>query len=440
VVTRDQPERVDRLLGRLLAEVTRRQQLLAALGASSLGEQRAAAEPADRLPWMVLMLDRWEGFTAAFESYDLGRPVETAMRLLREGPAVGLRAVVTSDRSGLVGQVSTVFDERLVLRLADANDWSLAGIAVRDVPGRLPPGRGLYVSNRSDLRAAPASAGGALECQVALLDPDAAGPAQTAALASLGRQAAARHDGALRARGTPLPRAQRPMRVDALPPRVTAAEAHGLEPGFSPPSHLWALVGAGGDELAPVGADLLACSPGFVVAGAPRSGRSTVLAVMTRSLTGHGVPVVLLTPRRSPLRNLAALPGVLGVLGGDDPPERLRELSGDEERYVVLVDDAELLHDTPLGTELEGVVRHARDGEHAVVAAGTTDLLAAQYRGFVVELRRGRSGLLLSPQGLPHEGDLLGVRLPRAATAGPVGRGLLVLGGLVIPVQAALPE
>jgi DNA segregation ATPase FtsK/SpoIIIE, S-DNA-T family len=421
VVTRDQPERVDRLLGRLLAEVTRRQQLLAVQGASSLAEQRAAAAPEERLPWMVLLLDRWEGFTAAFESYDLGRLVEVALRLLREGPAVGLRAVVTSDRSGMVGQVSTVFDDRFVLRLADPNDWSLAGVPVKEVPGSLPPGRGLSVR----------ASEGFLECQLALLDRDPAGPAQTAALQALGRAAAARTG--------ILPAVQRPMRVDALPARVTAVEARRLAPdAVTPP--LWALVGVGGDELAPVGPDLLACSPGFVVAGPPRSGRSTVLTTMTRWLTEHGTPVVLLTPRRSPLRNLASLAGVLGVLGADDPPDRIGELVGGLERYVVLADDAELLQDTPLGNELDNVVRQARDGEHAVVAAGTADVLSSQYRGFVVEIRRSRSGLLLAPTGAPNEGDLFGVRLPRGGGGGPVGRGLLILGGTVTPVQAALPD
>ena len=56
-----------------------------------------------------------------------------------------------------------------------------------------------------------------------------------------------------------------------------------------------------------------------------------------------------------------------------------------------------------------------------------------------VDVRRSRSGLLLSPQS-QGDGDLLGVRLPRNMVAGPLGRGLLVVNGAVTPVQAALPE
>jgi S-DNA-T family DNA segregation ATPase FtsK/SpoIIIE len=421
IVGRDQPERVDRLLGRLLAEVSRRQQLLAEQGASSLAEQRAAAPQGARLPWMVLLLDRWEGFTAAFESYDLGRLVETMLRLLREGPAVGLRAVVSSDASGFVGQVSTVFEERLLLRFADPDDWGRAGIPSRDVPRTMPPGRALLPT-----------AAGLLEAQVALLDPDPSGPAQVAALQAIGRAAAERHRA--------VPRSLRPLRVDALPPRVTAAEALRLDPDLVPPSPLWALIGAGGDALGPVGVDLLQTSPGFVIAGPPRSGRSTVLETMTRWLAARGVPLALVTPRRSPLRALATLEGVLGVLGtGSEDVELLDKLLDGLDRHVVLVDDAELLPDTSMGDRLEGLARSARDADHAVVAAGTTDDLGSQYRGFVVDLRRSRSGLLISPRS-PGDGDLLGARLPRNMAAGPPGRGLLVLNGTVTLVQAALPD
>jgi S-DNA-T family DNA segregation ATPase FtsK/SpoIIIE len=419
IVGREQPERVDRLLGRLLAEVSRRQQLLAEQGASSLAEQRAGAAPAERLPWMVLLLDRWEGFMAAFEDYDLGRLVDAVLRLLREGPAVGLRAVVTSDASGFVGQVSAAFEQRLVLRFADPDDWSRAGIPAREVPSAMPPGRGLL----------PAATG-VLEVQVGLLDRDPSGPAQVAALQALAAAAAERH--------AALPRGRRPLRVDALPVRVTAAEALALDPELRPPSPLWALLGAGGDALGPVGVDLLQTSPGFVVGGPPRSGRSTVLETMARSLTGRGISVVLVTPRRSPLRELA-LPGMLGVVGADDEADLLGKLLDGVGRYVVLVDDAELLLDTPLDDRLGRVVRAARDADQAVVAAGTTGDLASQYRGFVVDVRRSRSGLLLSPQS-QGDGDLLGVRLPRNMIPGPLGRGLLVLGGAVTPVQAALPD
>src|SRR3954470_8401092 len=129
---------------------------------------------------MLLMLDRWEGFVAAFENYDYGRLIDTVLRLLREGAAVGLRAVFTGDRSGLGGQVSTVFDDRLILRMSDPNDYNYAGINERHVPSEMPAGRVLESVGTSgtSLR----------ESQIALLTADPSGTAQIATLQRLARE------------------------------------------------------------------------------------------------------------------------------------------------------------------------------------------------------------------------------------------------------------
>jgi S-DNA-T family DNA segregation ATPase FtsK/SpoIIIE len=513
VVTRDQLDRVDRLLARLRAEVGRRQQLLAEAGYASLAEARAAAyanitthwptvdgnarpayggaHPADatsartadgtsaaqavphaavhaapqaasgagepmsrgaggnhtsggeaaahgeaeraaelRLPWLVVLLDRWEGYVAAFENYDYGRLLDAFLQLLREGPAVGLRAVVTADRSGLLGQISTVFEDRLILRLADSGDYGLAGLPVKGLPSSIPPGRALGAAEQ-----------GIVESQIALLDADPAGPAQVAALQALARLA-------------PPPELHRPLRVDALPTRITAAQAMELDPAFEPPSPLWALIGTGGDALAPLGLDLLGQGPAAVIAGPARSGRSSCLLTAARSLLQRGTPVLVVTPRRSPLRDLAGSPGVLAVLDGNarsvagetgdgfgglpGAKDPLALVNG-HERYVVIVDDAELLSpESMLGLAVEEMLRGARDGEHGLVVAGTTGDLATAYRGFTAEARKARTGVLLSVQS-PADGDLFNVRLPRGAVGGPPGRGLLVISGTVTPLQAALP-
>ncbi|MEW9527017.1 FtsK/SpoIIIE domain-containing protein [Microbispora sp. NPDC049125] len=455
VVTRDQLDRVERLLARLRAEVGRRQHLLAAAGYASLAEARAAArasratEGVGRLPWLVLMVDRWEGYVAAFENYDYGRLIDALLQLLREGPAVGLRAVVTSDRSGLLGQISTVFDDRLVLRLADPADYGLAGLPLRHLPGTMPPGRALSIGEN-----------GLIESQIALLPGDASGPGQVAALQELGRTATARFGG----EGTRGVREERrggwawpsepPLRVDALPMRITAEQALDLEPSFEPPSGLWTLLGAGGDSLTPLGIDLLGQGPAAVVAGPPRSGRSTCLLTAARSVLQRGVPVLVVTPRRSPLRELAGSPGVLAVLdgnarsvtggGADDfgglpgAHDPLALVVG-QGRFLVVVDDAELISpDSPLGLALDEILRTGRDGEHGLLIAGTTGDLATAYRGFAAEARKARTGLLLSVQS-PADGDLFTVRLPRGAVGGPPGRGLLVIAGAVTPIQAAVP-
>ncbi|GAA0596225.1 FtsK/SpoIIIE domain-containing protein [Actinomadura livida] len=446
VVARDRPGRCERLLAALTAEVARRHRLLAEAGFASLAEQRAAVAATDRLPWMVLLLDRWDGFLGAFEHHDHGRLVEQVVRLLREGAAVGLRAVFTGDRSGLGGQISTVFDRRLLLRMADPNDYAYGGLRDRQVPAAMPPGRALE----------PAAAGSPPRVsQIGVLGDDASGAAQAAVLQEIARACVSRYGR--------LPRRQRPLRVDELPVRVTYREAMSLDPDFLAPSALWALVGVGGDTLAPTGVDLLAEGPGLTVAGPPRSGRSTTLRTIAHSLldpaVGGGlVPVVLVTPRRSPLRLLSGHPGVLGVLTRDSGAADLAEAIGDEHRYAVIVDDAELLREGQGGEELGGalrdVLRTARDGEHAVVIAGTTAELArghgdsrhrdsrhgdSRHRDFVSDVARSRSGVLLSVES-PEDGAVLGLALPRnTPPGGPTGRGVLVAAGRTAQIQVALP-
>lgn len=397
-----------------------RQRLLAMEGASSTAEQRASAAPEDRLPWMVLLLDSWEGFASTFENYNYGSLLEAAQRIFREGSAVGLKVVMTADRSGLSGHVSSAFADRLVMRFADPSDYATAGLQPREVPKNMPPGRALRITDT-----------GVNETQIGLLAEDPAGQAQVRALREIAEES--------RARYARIPANRRPLRVDALPSRITASEALALDLDFAPSSRLWALIGVGGDELHPVGVDLEENGPGFVIAGPPKSGRSTLLLAATESLLRAGTPVVLVTPRRSPLRDLEGRDGVLGVLNADSREDDLEELTtkAPNGSYVVVADDAELLYDTSLDEALEAVVRKGADGGIGLIAAGTTDSLSGQYRGFAVEARKSRNGVLLTPQS-PSDGELFGIRLPANSGGGTAGSGLFVSGGSFMPIQGVM--
>src|SRR5262249_5734978 len=199
-----------------------------------------------------------------------------------------------------------------------------------------------------------------------------------------------------------------------------------------------ALVGAGGDQLGPVGVDLVAEGPGFVVAGPPRSGRSTALLTMAQSLLEQDVPVVLVTPRRSPLAALSGAPGMVAVFDAEAGDDALREAVAGRSRCAVIVDDAELLKDTPLDDVLADLLRQARDSERGFIVASTTDDLKSAYRGFLADALRSRSGLLLSVRS-PDEGDVFGVRLPRnQSSIGPRGRALLFRLGVTMPIPIAI--
>ena len=437
VVTRTQVERADRLLSRLLAELARRQELLADHAYTDVAEQRRQSGPAQRLPYLVLLLDRWEGFLGALDEVDNGRLTETVLRLLREGAAVGLRMVITGDRTVLVGKLASLVEDTLCLRLADRSDYVLGGLSPRTVPEQVPNGRGF----RSE---------SGVELQVALLGADPSGGGQTAVLAELSRRWA----------GRPVPPSLRPFRVDVLPSRVShhdvlqlLAAARGVagagppavtDPAADPGLLEWAtaaplevLVGVGGDELAARTIDLALTGPGFTIAGPARSGRSTALLCIARSLLDAGTEICLLTPRASPLRELAGTAGVLAVLTGPEPDPTVLAVTLNAARgpLAVLVDDAELLHTSDVQPLLQQVLREGRDVGHCLVAAGTSEDLGGAFRGFTFDARRSRSGLLLCPDTHLH-GELLGVRLPRSSVfAGPPGRGLLIVAGEVGLVQ-----
>jgi DNA segregation ATPase FtsK/SpoIIIE, S-DNA-T family len=418
VVSRDAPDRIERLVTKLRAEILRRQQLLAASGFTGLMEQRASGT-GPKLPWMLLLVDWWEGYVSAFENYDFGRLIDTLLQILREGSAVGLRAVVTTDRNALIGQTGAVFGSKMILRMTERDDANLIGIPARSLPNHQPAGRVMF-----DAKPNP------LEAQVALLAPDPSGLGQVSAIRQLAAQARDRYPRP--------PRDLRPLRTDALPSLITFEQTVALDPDFAAPSPLWALAGAGGDELSPQGLDLNEDGPGLVIAGPGRCGRSTTLLTMARSLLRAQTPILVITPRRSPLRSLEGEPGVLAVLGADFEPDLLRETLNPLERYVVMVDDAELLAGADNADILERVVQTGRDTDHGLILAGTTADLSRSYSGFIPTALRSRSGVLMVDA--PTDGDLFRLQLPRNVQAGGLGRALLLRGGVPTPVQLSLTQ
>nr|WP_284289934.1 hypothetical protein [Angustibacter aerolatus] len=87
-------------------------------------------------------------------------------------------------------------------------------------------------------------------------------------------------------------------------------------------------------------------------------------------------------------------------------------------------------------------MRQARDKAWGVVVAGLNTDLGSGLSGWMYEARRGRQGLLLSPQSIV-EGETVGVRLTRSMVSPRVvpGRGLLAgTGGDPVLVQVPWVE
>ena len=421
VVTRTQAERAARLITRLGAELGRRQELFAEDGYAGLTEQRAAAAPGDRLPHIIVLLDRWEGFTTTLGEAGGGALTDVITQILAEGASAGIHLVMTGDRSLLAGRIAAMCEDKLAFKLAEKDDYALIGLRPRTLPDDIPPGRAYWAGTGS-------------ETQVALLAPDPSGQGQAAAVRQIAAWSAELDSG--------VPRSRRPFRVDVLPSRITFEDAWKLRPPAGTHRPLWGLAGIGGDELTALGPDLSDGMPAFIVAGPARSGRSCVLASMTRSFLAGGAQVILVTPRPSPLRLLATAPGVIGSftdpdLGEDDLTAAIASLTAPG---VVVIDDAELLIDCDAAGQLSKIITQGAGRSLALVCAGDPDGLMSGFGGWQADARRARRGCLTAPQTLP-EGELIGARLTHAHTGHPVrpGRALLNTGdGTLITIAVPI--
>ena len=406
VVTRTQTDRIFRLFDHLGRELTKRQQVLAEQGFADIAEQRAAVDGADRMPYLVVLLDRLEGFTTAFESVDGGVLLERLVGLLQEGVGAGIRVVIGADRSGILGRYSLLVDDRIVLSMSDPSDYSVVGLPTKQVPSHIPPGRGFRAGERPQ------------EVQFAMIDASGEGTAQVRAIHELGRAVSERYGD--------LPRGLRPHRIDELPVAIGLDEALTMEPSEAALSPSFIPVGVGGDTLALEGFDPLSTGPGFLVAGPPRSGRSSTLVVPISQHLAHRRDVLVIAPRRSPLRDLDDRR--LQLFTGAEPIEEIREaISRLRTQHLIVVDDFEVLGaDSPVGQLLGETYGAMRDTANAMIIAGGIDELGSVYRGLPSDLKRGRTGLILSPRA-SNDGDVLNARLPRSVGASvPPGRGLLV--------------
>ncbi|TFE37098.1 cell division protein FtsK [Streptomyces sp. ICN441] len=420
VVDRGQIERLGRLLDRLNSELTARQGMLGSRGTADLTELRSAQAPDERLAHLVLMIDRFEVFEREFTTYDNGSYMERLLRLLRDGAGAGIHVVLAGDRVLGGSRFSGTTEDKIVLRLNDRQDYSSVGIPAKSAPSRPGPGRGIRVQDLSTV-------------QIAVLAEDLSGTEQAQALADLGRALAAREE--------PVPAHRRPLRLDVVPDRITYDEALALHTEGGP---MKPLVAVGGDTLTSLGPDL-SDVPTFVVGGPPRTGRSTVLYTASLSLLAAGTGLLVLAPRRSPLRTLEGRAGVAAVItDADVRVEDFRSALGriPEEYGVIVVDDAELFMGSEIDADLALLARGGAGTGWGVLAAGNAESLSLSLAGWMGQMKRNRCGMLLSPQGL-GDGEVIGVKLTRGlvGAAPQPGKGLLHLGdGTLRGVRVPLAE
>jgi S-DNA-T family DNA segregation ATPase FtsK/SpoIIIE len=369
----DDPVRTRRVVARLLDQ---------------LGSRRGAAHT-------VVLIDGWESLTEALDDFDQGELTDNLLRLLRDGLSAGVRVVVSGGRSVATGRLAGLLQSRLVLDMPDPLDLALAGISPSAAAVRRPPGRAYDVRDEAEVQLAIADDGTEELTRRWGSPPDGAGP----------------------------------WRVMPLPEVVDSDRV----PAGGPDS---LLVGLGGDDLAPLGYDLTRDERRIVVAGPPRSGRSTALGTVASRLLAAGRVVTVIATRRSPLTEWVGGPSLHVLHPGE--VDRFIELRRAHPDLGIVVDDAEGLDGSPIETALVEATRLVDQAAGVVVIAVDSRHASAAFRGIVPEVARGGTGLLLQPT-TPADGDLFRIRVEPSATRRP-GRGLHVSDGVATGIQVALPS
>ncbi|WP_421734425.1 FtsK/SpoIIIE domain-containing protein [Cellulomonas sp.] len=326
---------------------------------------------------VLLLVDRLDLLLESLGGLARGAGAERLTALWR-GNAGGTALAAGADVGAAVLRHAGAFASRLVLPLPDATLDALAGVPGELAGRRTTAGRAVHVH-----------AGGAELCQVVLPGPEP-GPG-----------------------GTGVSRDRAVLLVRSLPDRA------GLPTGADAARGLTVPMGPGGDDGGTVWADL---THGLLVAGPPGSGRSTVLAVVSRSLVRAGVRVVRLVDPAG-----VAPPPLAGVR--DCGPADVLSTCAREGASVLLVDDLDDLersHPELLGAALTP----------SVVATVTSASAAQAFRGTIPALLRRRRVLVLDPHD-PASAELVGPRAPWCVdpVRRPAGRGVLLTGRDAVVVQ-----
>lgn len=406
IVAGDDAERVQRLLRTLRSMLDDRSRRFSEVNAASLSEYRSLSGRPDE-PRIIVLIDGFGTFKQEWEATSARAPFYgIVMRALGEGRPLGIHIIATADRYGAVPTaVSANVSKRIVLRMSDENAYAALGAPKDVLTERSAPGRAIVDG---------------VETQIAAMGGTVNVAEQSTAMDAFA--AALRARGAVDAPG-----------IGALPTELSPAELPDSVGGQP-------VIGIADDELGPVGFEPFGT---FVVAGPPRSGKTTALRALVRAVerAEPGTEFFHIGGRRAVLREERAWAGAASSV--DDVRALAKQLvpivaaERAEHRMVIVVENAIEFGDTDAERPLKELMQAINRSDHLLIGEGDVSLMASGY-GLVGELKAGRRGIVLKPE--TYDGDsIFKVPFPRVQRHEfPEGRGIFVENGRAVTVQLPL--
>ncbi|WP_207022717.1 FtsK/SpoIIIE domain-containing protein [Phycicoccus sp. DTK01] len=422
---------VDRMLDSLAAELRRREQLLADLGAADIDTARRLTRSDEAaLPRLVVVVDEVRALVDAHPD-----AVGSLVRLAAQGRSLGIHLVLATQRpTGTLGaEIQANVTLRIAFRVRDRADSCL--VVESDDAALVPPdrpGRGVRRGGDGVLR----------PFQAALVAPADTRPPQVRVRAAAGGRVP---------QPAPHPPSAAPRGEDAATGRDTEVRAvvdlvrrAARALGSTPPRRPWVppLPAVAPAAEHPAGTVALvdephrqrrsawawsSATPTWRVVGPSRSGRTATLrALVLAAVAAHDEPLEIHLIAPPGLGELAALPQVGSVVDPTDPVgvdallSRLEQSSGSVRGSTTLlvVDGVDRLEDDPgpATSGRERVLRLVRDTDVHALLAGGRDLLRPTWAAL-----GGETLLLGRPDAL--DAALLGLPATPTPSDAPPGRG-----------------
>jgi S-DNA-T family DNA segregation ATPase FtsK/SpoIIIE len=408
VISGSDHERIIRLLGWLRGVIDERALCYSRANAGTITDYRRLANAPDE-PRILLLVDGIAAFRQAYEAGDRAKWFDSFVSIASDGRPVGVHVTLSADRPAAVpSALASAVQRRLVMRMADANDYLMMGLSGDVLDASSPPGRGLLNDN---------------ELQVALLgtEPDVGSQALVV------RRFA---ESMRRAGVTPAP----PIRQ--LADRVELTELPAVTEERT-------VVGLSSESLSAIGIEPRGS---FIVSGPPGSGRSTALRVLASALhrTNPSARLIYFGNRRS---SLATLPlWTACSLGSDEVARRASELAAElplvpesSPPISVFVENVSEFIGGPAENSLQDLAKVCLAEDRFFVIEGETSTMTSNF-GLFAYAKSSRAGIALQPDSSDGTSVFRTNFPPRLNRSDfPQGRGLLVGGGKTTVVQIAVP-